>query len=88
MVASIDSEDIPSTFDKAVTNPKWRLAIEEELKALSKNQTWEIVDLPPGKSVVGSTLVFTKKYNLDGSVNRYKGRLVARRFTQTYDIDY
>ena len=38
--------------------------------------------------VVGCRWVFTLKYRPDGSVDRYKARLVAKSYTQTYDIDY
>ena len=58
------------------------------MKALEKNGTWELVDLPRGKTTVGCKWVFTVKYKSDGSLERYKARLVAKGFTQTYGIDY
>ena len=58
------------------------------MKALKKNETWDLTLLPEGKRSVGSKWVFTIKYNVDGSVERYKARLVARGFTQTYGLDY
>ncbi|MCR2847943.1 hypothetical protein KN825_15310, partial [Weizmannia coagulans] len=63
-------------------------AVEEEAKALEKNGTWMVVELPMGKKVVSCKWIFTVKYNSDGSINRYKARLVARGFIQSYDIDY
>eukprot|EP00252_Welwitschia_mirabilis_P023344 TRINITY_DN6573_c0_g1_i1.p1 TRINITY_DN6573_c0_g1~~TRINITY_DN6573_c0_g1_i1.p1 ORF type:complete len:172 (-),score=23.33 TRINITY_DN6573_c0_g1_i1:878-1393(-) len=59
----------------------------EEMNALNKNGTWEIVDLPHDKKVLGCKWVFTINCTADGSVERYKARLVARGFTQTYGID-
>ena len=44
--------------------------------------------LPRGKKPMGCKWVFIVKYKADGTVERYKPRLVARGFTQTYDIDY
>lgn len=64
------------------------MAVFEEMRALEKNRTWETVDLPKGKKVVGCRWVFTTKYKSDGSLERYKARLVAKGFTQTYGIDY
>ena len=56
--------------------------------ALERNHTWEVVELPRGKTTVGCKEVFTVKFKVDGSVNRYKARLVAKGFAQTYRIDY
>ena len=41
-----------------------------------------------GKKMVGCKWIFSIKYNVDGSVNRYKAQLVAKGFTQSYSIDY
>ena len=60
----------------------------EEMKALEKNWTLDLVDKPKGKMQVGCKWVFAVKYKLDGSIERYKARLVAKVFTQTYGIDY
>ena len=57
-------------------------------EALTKNGTWEVVDLPKGKRPVGWKWVFTVKYESDGTVERYKARLVAKGFTQKYGMDY
>ena len=58
------------------------------MRTLEKNKSWEIEDLPRGKTTVGYKWVFTTKYMLDGTLKRYKARLVAKGFTQTYGIDY
>jgi transposase InsO family protein len=67
---------------------KWLEAIDVEYNCLLKKNTWELVDLPPGKPVVGSRWVFDLKYNVDGSVKKYKARLVCQGFSQTYGVDY
>ncbi|WKA11488.1 hypothetical protein VitviT2T_028982 [Vitis vinifera] len=58
------------------------------MNALKKNGTWEVVDLLREKKVVGCKWVFTIKSKANGSVERYKAKLVAKGFTQTYGIDY
>ncbi|XP_020261941.1 uncharacterized protein LOC109837959 [Asparagus officinalis] len=62
--------------------------MHEELGALEKNRTWELIKLPEGKRAVGCKWVFTVKQNPDGQVKRYKARLVAKGYSQTYGIDY
>ena len=60
----------------------------EEMNALEKNRTWEMVDLPRGKTTIGCKWLFTVKFKVDGSLEQYEARLVAKGFTQTYGIDY
>nr|GFC48900.1 putative ribonuclease H-like domain-containing protein [Tanacetum cinerariifolium] len=62
--------------------------MEEEMEALTKNNTWEKCVLPLGKKIVGCRWVFTIKYKPDGTIERYKVRFVAKGNTQTYGIDY
>ena len=78
----------PHSYREASTNPLWKATMTEELDALFRNRTWVLVDLPPDKSVVGCKWVFKNKTRYDGSIKRYKTRLVAKGFTQKYDIDY
>ena len=75
------SGHIPNTVEEALSNPKWAQAIQEELEALKKNNTWRLVPLPKGKKIVGCRWVFSIKYKADGSIDRYKARLVAKGFT-------
>ena len=58
------------------------------MQSLLKNHTWDVVLLPFGKKAVGCKWVHTKKHHADGTLERYKSRLVARDFTQSYGIDY
>ena len=55
--------------------------MDEEMSALYKNQTWELITLPSRKQTVGFRWVYTIKYLPDGSVERLKARLVARGYT-------
>jgi hypothetical protein len=87
-VNQISVVSVPNKVQDALCDPKWSKAMEEEMEALQKNDTWELVPPPYGKKTVGCRWIFTVKHNADGSVSRYKARLVARGFTQTYGIDY
>ncbi|KAK4400618.1 Retrovirus-related Pol polyprotein from transposon RE1 [Sesamum angolense] len=67
---------------------EWEKAMKEELDALERNNTWEIVDLLPGKKPIGSKWVSKVKLRPDGSVDRYKVRLVAKGYNQVEGVDY
>ena len=79
---------IPNNVQEVLKDPKWRESMIKEMKAIKKNSTWEVVDLPEGKIPIGYRWVFTIKYKVDGTIEQCKARLVAKGYTQTYGIDY
>ncbi|KAL0340416.1 UNVERIFIED_CONTAM: Retrovirus-related Pol polyprotein from transposon RE2 [Sesamum radiatum] len=78
----------PRTYYQASKDDKWVEAMNQELTALEKNDTWDLVELPPGKKAIGSRWVFKLKLNPDGSVQRHKARLVAKGYNQIEGVDY
>ncbi|CAL8997966.1 unnamed protein product [Prunus brigantina] len=66
----------------------WRKAVETELLALAENQTWDVVPCPSSVKPLGSKFVFSVKLRSDGSIDRYKARLVALGNKQEYGLDY
>ena len=81
----------PTSFEEATACPegeKWKEAMGKETKSLKDNEVWELTSLPPGKNAIGCKWVYKVKTNSDGSLERYKARLVARGFDQRYSSDY
>ena len=62
--------------------------MKEELDTLTKNHTWDLVILPSRQSVVGYKWIYKIKTHSDGAIERYNSCLVAKGFTQEYEIDY
>ena len=61
---------------------------EEEMQALLKNKTWDLIPTSPHKKAIGCRWLYKVKYKADGSVNHYKARLVEKGFAQTHGVDY
>lgn len=78
----------PTYYSKVIQYPHWRHAITNELQALEENNTWTLTPLPPGKRPIGCKWIFKTTLNSDGSVERYKARLVARGYTQIEGLDF
>jgi len=78
----------PTSFEQKVRNPKWDNAMDEEMATLDANATWKLVALPEDKKIIGCKWVYKVKHNADGFVNKYKTRLIAKGYAQTYGINY
>jgi hypothetical protein len=78
----------PSYYEEASSQPVWRDAMMEEYQSIMKNDVWDIVPRPEGKSVVTSKWIYKIKHTADGSIERHKVRFVARGFSQVEGIDY
>ncbi|KAK8631789.1 hypothetical protein V6N13_028568 [Hibiscus sabdariffa] len=83
--------DEPKTYQEAVASPdseKWLEAMRSEMDSMSDNQVWTLVEPPEGIKPIGCKWVFKKKTDMDGNVQTYKGRLVAKGYRQIHGIDY
>ena len=87
-MANIHSIPEPQTYVEAKGIPKWEQAMDVELQSLQKNHTWVLSDLPLGKKPISCKWVYKVKYHADGTLDKYKARLVARGFTQRKGINY
>ena len=89
-IATLDSNeptDIKEAFN-GINALRWKEAIENEYDSLIQNKTWDLVDAPADKNIIGCKWGFKVKRNADGSINRYKARLVAQGYSQEAGVDY
>uniref|UniRef100_A0A2N9HLU0 Uncharacterized protein n=1 Tax=Fagus sylvatica TaxID=28930 RepID=A0A2N9HLU0_FAGSY len=81
----------PSTFHEATKSqeaPMWMVAMQEEIEALHKNKTWDLVPLPQGRKAIGNKWVYKIKRDGNDQVERYRARLVVKGFAQKEGIDF
>lgn len=83
LIYSLFSSTFPKSFKPASKNPLSLIAIEEEMEGSHANNTWESVPRPTHSNVVGSKWIFRTKFHSDGTIERYKARLVARFYSST-----
>ncbi|GJU82093.1 retrovirus-related pol polyprotein from transposon TNT 1-94 [Tanacetum coccineum] len=84
-------ENEPTSYREAVTSSEgqqWREAIKSEIESILQNHTWELVDLPPGCKPLGYKWIFKKKMKADGTIDKYKARLVIKGYRQREGLDY
>jgi Reverse transcriptase (RNA-dependent DNA polymerase) len=76
------------SFEEAIRDPKWKAVIDEEMKAIEKNETWEMIDLPKRHKPIGVKWMYKKKMTPQGTIERHKARLVVKGYRQKAGIDY
>ncbi|KAL0407798.1 UNVERIFIED_CONTAM: Retrovirus-related Pol polyprotein from transposon TNT 1-94 [Sesamum radiatum] len=84
-------EEDPKTYVEAITSIDsgfWKEAIKNELDSIMTNHTWDLVDLPIGSKPIKCKWIFKKKIKPDGSIDKFKARLVVVGYTQKEGIDY
>ncbi|KAJ0609721.1 putative RNA-directed DNA polymerase [Helianthus annuus] len=78
----------PSSYNEAAKDPRWVEAMNKEMEALFRNNTWTLVDLPHGRKPIGCKWVYKVKYKSSGEIERFKARLVAKGFNQREGLDF
>nr|GEV40192.1 zinc finger, CCHC-type [Tanacetum cinerariifolium] len=84
-------EDDPKTFDEAMKSQDvafWKKAINDEIDSIMGNNTWVLAELPPGCKPLGCKCYFKRKLKVDGTIKKFKARLVIQGFKQKSGIDY
>lgn len=82
------AETEPTNFKEAINDAKWRKGMDEEMKSIKKNDTWELTTLPKGEKAIGVKWVYKVKKNDQGKVEKYKARLVAKGYNQRHGVNY
>lgn len=81
----------PKTFKEMIRSADqefWMKATRDEYNSLLENETWELTYLPPGRKALGCKWVWKCKYKADGSLERFKARLVIKGFLQIAGVDF
>jgi hypothetical protein len=81
----------PITFQEAMKSEerlKWVEAMEDEMKSLHENETWESVNRPKDARIIECKWLYKLKDGVEGGPPRFKSRLVAKGFTQRAGVEY
>lgn len=89
LLATTDpSNTEPKSVKSALAHPKWHMAMQQEYDALIKTNTWTLTALPPGRDAIGCKWVYRIKRHVDGTIEKYKARLIAKGFHQQQGFDF
>ena len=78
-------EDEPKKFKAALSSSDstyWKEAVNSKIESILSNHTWELTDLFPGNKHLGSKWIFKRKMKPDGTIDKYKARLVVKGYRQ------
>jgi len=75
--STLSTISVPTCYSQASKHECWQKAMEEELLALKENNTWDIVSCPSNVRPIGCKWVYSIKLHSDGTLDRYKARLVV-----------
>ncbi|KAF3667702.1 hypothetical protein FXO37_09904 [Capsicum annuum] len=99
--SSITAETLPTALEetdaaaqslrRARKKPVWMMdyeAMDDEIEAIERNDTWELIDLTEKHKIIGIKWVYKTKLKENGEINKYKARLVAKGYKKEYGMDY
>ncbi|RVW84529.1 Retrovirus-related Pol polyprotein from transposon TNT 1-94 [Vitis vinifera] len=78
----------PQSFEEAIKDEDWRKAMEKEIDVIEKNETWQLIEKPKDKEIIGVKWIYRVKHHSDGRVQRLKARLVAKGYSQQPGVDF
>nr|XP_025647376.1 uncharacterized protein LOC112742353 [Arachis hypogaea] len=79
---------IPKLTTIALQKSEWLEAMKDEYKALIRTNTWSLVSPSPNINIIDNRWVFAVKKNPDGSIQKFKARLVVKGFHQSHGFDF
>ena len=82
------SEIEPNNIEEALNDNNWIISMQEELNQFQRNNVWNLVPRPKGKSIIGTKWMFKNKLDEDDKIIRNKARLVAKGYSQEEGIDF
>ncbi|GKE46693.1 retrovirus-related pol polyprotein from transposon TNT 1-94 [Tanacetum coccineum] len=74
-------------YKQAMTDPGWVEAMDKELEALERNNTWELTTLPAGHKPITSKWVYKIKYNPDATIERVLIALTTAKECDLHQLD-
>ncbi|KAI3825040.1 hypothetical protein L1987_06515 [Smallanthus sonchifolius] len=84
-------EEDPISYKEAMASRYvlfWKEVIQDEMDSIMQHNTWKLTDLPPGCKPLGNKWIFKRKMKVDGSIDKFKARLVVQGFRQKEGIDF
>jgi len=84
-------ESEPQTFKEAMSTPEaqmWNETVNSKIESIVSNHTWKLANLPSGSKPIRSKWIFKRKLRPDGSIGKYKVRLVNKDYRQKEGLDY
>ena len=78
----------PATYEQAIKERAWKVAMKNEIEAIEKNNTWKLTKLPPSHKAIDLKWVYKLKKDTTGKLVKHKARLVAKWYVYKFGVDY
>jgi hypothetical protein len=82
-------ETNPSSFKEAMKSrhsSEWLDAMKDEMKSMSTNDVWDLVEISKEAKTVGCKRVYKTKHDSKGNIERFKARLVTKGFIENMGL--
>ena len=76
----------PLNYEQAKEHKKWMDSMNEKYDAITRNQTWELIELPKNKVPIGRKWLYKSMFKSDGSIHKYNARLVMKGYSKNREL--